>query len=82
MLVDVVTLLYGQGSIIPSASTGIAASHINGCTAHSLLRLSIHHGEKLQKRCTPLTEEAAHCLRVGLSKARVILIDEVRGKMF
>lgn len=60
-------------AVMLSASTGVAAFNINGCTLHNLLSLDIH----MDSMYRPLGEEKLNSLRTKLSGLQILVIDEI-----
>ena len=56
-----------------TATTGIASSSINGCTAHSALGLPI----KDSKATTSLTDEQLKSLRKKFEGIKLLIVDEI-----
>ena len=65
-----------EPSVLVTASTGKAATNINGTTLHSAFHLPIKTGNRLFEYRKP-SDEVLHCMRNKYKYLKVLLIDEI-----
>ena len=64
-----------EPSVVVTASTGKAATNINGTTLHSAFQLPVTSGGALNTR--KLSNEKLHMLQIKYKYLKVLLIDEI-----